>query len=101
MSNTDIGLRLQVLESLKFMLDNTETDANTANMFGLSNGMEGVLDRVNDQFVKRFYERYADDVFGILRKQLYLLRFLQLQRYKERPKYPIHGIIRFSINNHA
>lgn len=56
MSKTDIGLRLQVLESLKFMLDNTDTDNGASNILGFSaaNGSERVLERSDDLFIKRF-----------------------------------------------
>lgn len=70
MSKTDIGLRLQVLESLKFMLDNTDTDNGASNILGFSaaNGSERVLERSDDLFIKRFYERYADSIFDIIRQ---------------------------------
>lgn len=69
MSKTDIGLRLQVLESLKFMLDTTDADRRNSNVlrFPLINDLDSSTEQNDDLFITQFYERYAGHIFGIIR----------------------------------
>lgn len=69
MSNTDSGLRLQVLESLKFLLDTEPEIPSSVLEFAGVGGSDYAAERTHDLFIKRFYDRYADSIFDLIRQQ--------------------------------